>query len=380
LHEFHRAAGASFLDLNGMEGVRDYGDAAAEYQALRESAGILDLSFRGRLCVLGADRRSFLNGQVTNNVKDLKTGEGCYAALVTAKGKMESDLNIYCLENELLLDFEPGLSAAVRARLEKYIIAEDAQVADAAPHYGLLSAQGPRAAAVLESLSWPFGWEAQAPRLSRPAPRRPDPKPTDLGLNVAQIEDASLGEIYVANQPRIGTTGFDLFVPVDKLPLAAETLLTAARAAGGRLCGWAALETARIEAGRPRFGADMDGTNLPPEAGLDDRAVSYSKGCYIGQEVIARIRTYGQVAKTLRGLRLPDDLPALPNRGDKLFLGAKEAGYITSAAASPALRANIALAYIRREANRPGTELLLETGGKKFPARIVALPFVPPEP
>jgi len=195
-------------------------------------------------------------------------------------------------------------------------------------------------------------------------------------LKVARIEETSLGEIYVANQPRIGTAGFDLFVPADKLPAAAETLLTAARAAGGCLCGWAALETARIEAGRPRFGADMDGTNLPPEAGLDDWAVSYSKGCYIGQEVIARIRTYGQVAKTLRGLRLPDDLPALPNRGDKLFLGAKEAGYITSAAASPALRANIALGYVRREANRTGTELLLETGGKKVPARIVDWPFV----
>src|ERR1017187_9115503 len=93
LHEFHGQAGARFLALYGMEGVRDYGEAAAEYQALRESAGILDLSFRGRLCVLGADRMAFLNGQVTNNVKDLKTGEGCYAALVTAKGKMQSDLN-----------------------------------------------------------------------------------------------------------------------------------------------------------------------------------------------------------------------------------------------------------------------------------------------
>ena len=94
LHEFHRKEGARFLDLNGMEGVRDYGDAAAEYRALRESAGILDLSFRGRLCVLGADGRAFLNGQVTNNVKDLKTGEGCYAALVNAKGKMTLVLRV----------------------------------------------------------------------------------------------------------------------------------------------------------------------------------------------------------------------------------------------------------------------------------------------
>jgi folate-binding protein YgfZ len=359
LHEFQRQAGARFLELNGMEGVRDYGEAAAEYQALRESSGILDLSFRGRLCVLGADRMAFLNGQVTNNVKDLKTGEGCYAALVTAKGKMQSDLNIYCLENELLLDFEPGLSAAVRARLENYIIAEDARVAEAAPHYGLLSAQGPRAAAVLEGLS------LRGPQKA---------------FGVARIEEADLGEIYVANQPRTGTAGFDLFIPAEAMPAAAEKVLTAARAAGGRWCGWTALETARIEAGLPRFGADMDGTNLPPEAGLDNRAVSYSKGCYIGQEVIARIRTYGQVAKGLRGLRLPDELAALPARGDKLFLGAKEAGYITSATFSPALRANIALGYVRREANQTGTELLVETGGKRFPARIVDLPFVVAQP
>ena len=354
LHEFHRVAGARFLDLYGMEAVRDYGDAAAEYQALRESAGILDLSFRGRLCVLGADRRSFLNGQVTRNVKDLKTGEGCYAALLTARGKMVSDLNIYCLEDEWLLDFEPGFSTAVRARLDHHIIAEDARVADAAPHYGLLSAQGPRAAAVLEGLSWP-------------GPQ------THFGA--ARFQDAALGEVYVANQPRIGTAGFDLFVPADALPAAVEIVLTVARAAGGRLCGWAALETARIEAGLPRFGADMDGTNLPPEAGLDSRAMSYNKGCYVGQEVMARLRTYGRVAKALRGLRLPDDLPALPNRGDKLFLGAREAGYITSATASPALRANIALGYVRREASRTGAELLLETGGQKVPARIVDLPF-----
>jgi folate-binding protein YgfZ len=354
LHDFHRKLGARFLDLNGMEAVESYGDAPAEHAALRESAAILDLSFRGRLCVLGADRRIFLNGQVTNNVRDLQTGEGCYAALVTAKGKMESDLYVYGLENELLLDFEPGLSAAVQARLSKYIIAEDAQVAEAAPHYGLLSAQGPRAAAILQSLG------LAVPRTA---------------LGAARMDEAALGEIYLVNQPRIGTAGFDLFVPVATLPLAAEKLLTAARAAGGRYAGWSALEMARIEAGIPRFGADMDNTNFPAEAGLDSRAVSYSKGCYIGQEVIARIRTYGRVARILRGLRLPDNLAALPVRGGKLFQGEKEVGHITSATASPMLRANIALGYVRREAGELGTELLAEIGDTKIPARIVALPF-----
>jgi folate-binding protein YgfZ len=357
LHGFHQQLGGRFIDLHGQEAVNGYGDARAEYAALRESAGALDLSFRSRLCLLGADRQAFLNGQVTNNVKDLRTGDGCYAALVTARGKMESDLHIYCLENELLLDFEPGLSATVRARLEKYIIAEDAQVADVAPHYGLLSAQGPRAAEVLQSLGLAVPQKA---------------------MGAIRVEDAALGEIYVTNQPRFGSAGFDLFIPTTALALAAERLLAATLAAGGRFCGWAALEVARIEAGLPRFGQDMDSTTLPPEAGLDATAVSYSKGCYIGQEVIARIRTYGQVAKSLRGLRLPDDLPELPAKGAKIFREEKEVGAITSATRSPTLHANIALGYVRREAAAPGTELWVAAAAAKFPARVVALPFISP--
>src|SRR6058998_2886790 len=144
LHSFHAGLNARFTEVNGMEVVEHYGDPMAEHAALRDAAGLLDLSFRSRLCLLGADRQKFLNGQVTNNVKDLKVGEGCYAALVNAKGRMQSDLNIFVLEDEILLDVEPGYGAAVTQRLEKYIIADDVQVVDAAPHYGLLSVQGPK--------------------------------------------------------------------------------------------------------------------------------------------------------------------------------------------------------------------------------------------
>src|SRR5271163_4311684 len=140
-----------FIDVNGRGAIAHFGGAPAAHAALDESAGISDLSFRGRLCVLGTDRVKFLNGQVTNNVKDLRTGEGCYAALVSAKGKIQSDLHIYILENEILLDFEPGLAGAVQQRLEKYIIAEDAQVADVSAQYGLWTVQGPKAATVIKS-------------------------------------------------------------------------------------------------------------------------------------------------------------------------------------------------------------------------------------
>src|SRR5437867_8112267 len=124
LHKFHGGSGARFTEVNGMEVVDHYLDPLAEYAALRETAGLLDLSIRSRLWLLGADRQKFLNGQVTNNVKDLKVGQGCYAALINAKGRMQSDLNIHVLENEILLDFEPGYAAAVAQRLEKYVIAE----------------------------------------------------------------------------------------------------------------------------------------------------------------------------------------------------------------------------------------------------------------
>jgi len=351
LHEFHRGAGAVFAEVNGQEVVAHYGDWLAEYAALREGAGVLDLSFRGRLCVLGADAQHFLNGQVTNNVKDLQIGDGCYAALVSAKGKLHSDLNIYRLENEMLLDCEPGLSGAVAQRLEKFVIAEDAQVLDVAAQYGLLSVQGPKVASVLGVL---------LPQLAMP------PK----AMGVVKVLDAALGELYMTALPRTGGQGVDLFVPVEAMQDAAKRLLEA----GARLCGWQALETARIEAGLPRFGADMDETNLAPEA-LDTRAISYAKGCYIGQEVIARIRTYGQVAKSLRGLRLGGDGQEAPAKGAKLFFGEKEVGVITSAVWSPALQAVIALGYVRREANQTGTELEVRTSEGKIPARIVDLPL-----
>src|SRR5271156_2647564 len=131
LHEFHHELNAHFGELNGAEMVAHYGDTLAEYAALRENAGVLDLSFRSRICLTGADRVRFLHGQVTNDIKRLHVGEGCYSAITTAKGKMESDLNIYALADELLLDFEPGLTKKISARLEKFIVADDVQILDA---------------------------------------------------------------------------------------------------------------------------------------------------------------------------------------------------------------------------------------------------------
>jgi folate-binding protein YgfZ len=355
LHEFHAGWGATFSAVNGQEVVAHYSDAAAEHRALREAAAVLDLSCRSRLCLLGADRIPFLHGQVTNDIRRLRPGEGCYAALVTHKGRLECDLHVWLLPGEILLDFEPGLTAAVSRRLERFIVAEDVQVVDVAPHYGLLSVQGPRSAEVLAAAA-----------VVNPLPAPPG--------RFAELDDATLGRLYVMNLPRLRTAGLDLFVPVASLAAVADKLMAAAHTVGGRAAGWEAMETARIEAGIPRLGADLDDTTLPPEAGLDQTAISYTKGCYIGQEVLNRIRTIGHVNRRLVGLRLPAELHALPARGEKLLRDGNEAGTLTSAVRSPVC-GNIALGFVRREHAAPGTELTLATGGARV--TVSTLPFEP---
>jgi folate-binding protein YgfZ len=355
MREFHQSFGAVFANTAGAEIVDHYGDAGAELVAFRDALGVIDLSARGRLCLLGADRARFLHGQVTNNVRDLAVGRGCYAALVTAKGKIQSDLNIYALADELLLDFEPVLTQTISARLEHYVIADDVQMVDVSSHYGLWSVQGPCSAHALPKL----GFE--------PLPAAP--------FQFTQWKHPVMGDIYCINQPRLLSQGYDLFVPAPAMAAIGDQLLSLARQFGGRLCGWQALETRRIECGIPRFGVDMDESNLAPETGIEERAISYNKGCYIGQEVISRLKTYGQVAKSLRGLRLDPALTQLPVRGAKLFSGEKDVGYITSALLSPTLGRPIALGYVRREHNHLGAQLMWRSAAGDSPAEIVPLPF-----
>jgi folate-binding protein YgfZ len=313
-------------------------DIAADYRALTEGAAFIDFSNRGRLCLLGDDRQTFINGQVTNNVRDLQVGQGRYAALANAKGKMTSDLNIFILKDEILLDFEPGIADAVKERLEKFIIADDVEIVDASS-YHLLSVMGPHAAEACK-------------QMERPAPTSPYEITEDLCS-------------YFAATPRLGTLGIDIFVPGGWL----QRIMNSLENAGVKRASFESFDTVRIEQGIPRFGVDMDENTLAPEA-LGENAISYSKGCYIGQEVIARIRTYGQVAKALRGLRF-DAAASVPKPGDKIFHDGKEVGWITSAVFSPKLERPIALGYVRKECNAIGARLVVNDAG----AEIVTLPF-----
>ncbi|MED5381486.1 MAG: aminomethyl transferase family protein, partial [Verrucomicrobiota bacterium] len=349
LNDFLEQQGAQFGLVAGEPVVQNYGDMTAEHRALIDSVAFVDLSFRGCLAVLGDDRVKFINGQVTNEVAGLKPGQGCYAALVNAKAKMQADLHVYRLDDELILDFEPGLLDSVKARLESHIIADQVELVDASPHFGLLSLQGPKTADALTSLGLALPGEAFAHAKS----------PLD-----------GLGEVYVMNNGRYGTAGCDLYIPTGHLGEATERLAKAVEGQGGRLAGWQATEIARVEAGIPRFGADMGNNTLPPEANLETRAISYTKGCYIGQEIIARIRTYGRVNRTLVGYRLEADLASGTQLTDD---SGKTVGTLTSVVDSPRF-GPIALGLAKRGSEPPG-QVLIAREPAQGRATVAEIPF-----
>jgi len=356
LTAIHERLGARFAEVNGTPIVNDYGRPGTEYDFLRRGVGLIDLGSRGRLCLAGTDRQRFLHGQVTNEINKLPPGQGCYAAITNAKGKMVADANIYLLTDEILVDVEPGVRSSVIARLEKYIIADDVQIVDVSDQYAMLAVIGPHAPEIVsdDQFNVPSG-----------------------ELQFTSTQNRAGGDIYCMRHSHGAAVGFDLFVPVADVGRTFEGLLARAASRDGGAIGWQALETVRIEAGIPRFRQDMDESNLAPETGIEARAISYSKGCYIGQEVIARIRTYGQVAKALRGLKFDAAVSNLPAHGDKLFIADREVGYVTSAVVSPALGYPIGLGYVRRENNVTGTELTVGRESGPVTARIVDFPFVP---
>ena len=316
-----------------------------DYHALKSSAGLLDLSARSRICLVGADREKFLHGQITNDLLRVAAGQGIYAALVNAKGRIESDLYIFKLQDELLLDFEPGLTGVVSERLARYVIAEDVQIVDVANVYQLLALHGPEAGAVLRKA------------FSIDPPNDP--------LSWSKLGWAG-AEIYIARNDRFGELSYNIYMPNEQKSAAQGALCES----GAVPASLEAAETIRIENGVPRFGADMDSRNLAPETGIQKRAISYAKGCYIGQEVIARIRTYGQVAKALRLLRIEGE--ELPRPGAKITAGGQEAGYLGSSTISPRWKSIVALGYVRKE--HFGIGKILELPDLGVAAEVIAAP------
>ena len=291
---------------------------------------LLDLSDRAKFRVIGKDRTRFLNGQLTNDILGLHSGSAIYACALTAKGKLCADLFVAATDENHYLDTEPVLRESLASRLEKYIIADDVTLEDVTSQFGLfhlIDSQGPGA---FEGL-----------------------------------------EVFQNLSTRFGQPGFDLWFPVGQAASVLERLQQ-------HPIGAEAVETLRIEHGIARWGSELSENVLPNEADLDKRAISYTKGCYLGQEVISRIKSLGHVNRHLRGLLPARDLSV--QVGDKLVdatEASKEVGFITSVGQSRSLGQPIALGYIRRGFDAPGSTLQVSRNNTLIGSlQVCSLPFI----
>ena len=343
---FGTVAGREIVLCYGPEGTAAGSAVAAELRAMHEGAALVDLSVRDTLRVTGPDRVSFLHGMVTNDVSGMPVGGVRYAALLTAKGAMVADARVLRREDDLLILLEPGLGPPVLAHLEKYLISEDASLADVSADFGQLALIGPRAWALARTV---FGL--------------PGVEPPAAEFLVGGMEQSGVLVLPSA----LLVPGVDLLIHRADLETVFDALLDQGDEAGLRPAGWEALEARRIEQGVPRYGADMDERTIPLEANLE-RAIHYQKGCYIGQEVIARATFRGHVNRKLVGLTLSCDAPPRA----ELVQGDRKVGWLTSVVQLPGLTKPIALGYVHRAAAEPGTELKLPNDGR---AIVTSLPF-----
>ncbi len=328
----------------------------AAYRAAHDSAAWIDRSpQRGRILVSGPDRASWLQGLLTNDIAALRPGTGCYAAYLTPQGRMIADAFVYELGDALLLVVEDGVQDAVVKRFGRSIFAEGVQVSDVSASRAQIGVIGPMAAAAVAQEVRGVGRDA-----------------LDAMAEFANVRAELDGRpALVARTADAGLSGFDLFVDAD----AVAGLRAALAAAGVAALDETAAETIRIEGGVPRFRRDMKEDTIPLEAGIEARAISFTKGCYVGQEVIVRVlhRGHGRVARRLVGLVL-DAGAAVPATGAAIRSGERDAGSVTSAAWSPALERPIALGYVHRDFIAPGTRVSVAGSD----ATVSALPFAAP--
>lgn len=349
LHSLQKSAGATFQVHQGWEVAERFTDPLEEVRSVRNHAAILDLSHRGDLHVGGCDRIRFLQGMVTNDVQALAPGQGCHAAMLTQKGKILADFWIYPQSEGVRIEVEAGLLSNLKEILEKYIIADDVQLEDRTGCFATLSVQGPDSARIVRQIF--------------PGELPPEP------LQSREWREGDCRTFITRRSEYTTEEGFEIRLPSP----AAGALWDRFLGTGIRPAGMAALEILRIESGVPRTGIDMDESTLALEAPLDD-AISHAKGCYIGQEFVARIRDRGQVRRRFTGFRLQGR--SIPRTGDPVFREETVVGTITSATFSPTLKSAIALGYLRRELVQEGERIDIRSGGKSQPAVVSSLPFI----
>ena len=326
----------------------DYGDATAEYDAVRRRVGLLDRGDRGLIEATGRDRAAFLHALLSNEIKALTPGQGCAATLLDIHGKVQVTLLVWVLDDRIVLVTPPGMAATTYEQLDKYLFAEKVALDDVSGSRTLLMVAGPDAPALVTRLTGSAlsdtPWSHAAAVLDG----------SEVRL-VRGTGETGEPEAWIMSDAAAGARVWEALI-----------------AAGARPVGQTALETLRIEAGTPRFGRDVDPSVLLPEIPFD-ALVSQTKGCYPGQEVVVRIRDRGHVNRHLRGLLL--DGVDVPEAGAEVWTDAGSIGRITSATRSPALGRAVALAFVRRSHAEPGTRVEVRRDGRALGATVSALPF-----
>ena len=363
LYPVHEQLGAVFekkhLDWHI---ATEFSDTASEHYAVRSNVGIADVSHRGRHRLTGEDRAKFLHRIISNDVESLATGQGTYATLLTHRGKIIADLNISVLEDSIHIETAPETTETLFNELDKYIIADAVELSDVTVETGAIAAHGPKAADLITAA---LDIDALATLSARD--------------NCFRKADADFEHaITCVRTDNTGEVGYTFYTEAAALRPLWERLMTEGTRFNARPIGWNALESLRIEAGIPRYGTELTDSVIPLEAELA-HAIDFEKGCYIGQEIVARMKYRGHPNRLLRGITLDTTLPPrdygkLPAEA-RVFNGDKEVGWITSATFAPTLGKPIALGYVRIEVTEAGSRVRIETPETTIEGTVVLLPF-----
>src|SRR5579859_976017 len=337
LLETHRADRATIGEWFGCALPSDFGDWLAEYRFARETVALLDKNYRAYLSFAGADRVRFLNAIFTNDIKTLKTGQGIVSLFLNPQGRIQAEIETYAEADRMLCISFAEIREKLVPALDHYIIMDDVTLTDESARRGTLALEGPRAAEVVRHLTQ-----------------------IDLGA-MAELEwrAGAVGPLpcRIVRRSPGGNPGAEFICEQSDLAQLWNTLRDAARAAGGGPVGYTALNSLRLEAGVPWFGYDFGEKQIPHEAGLEKTHISYTKGCYTGQEIVERVRSRGQVNRVRRLFRLT--APEIPKPDEAILFESKEVGALTRAAYSPDFASNIANGYVRREQGEPGTQVII---------------------
>jgi folate-binding protein YgfZ len=355
----HEKLGAVFqtnsAEYFGCELPANYGDAQHEYNFARESVALIDKNYRAMLSLAGTDRVRYLNAMLTGNIRDLRASQGNISLLLSPQGRILAEVETLALEDRLLVISHAMIRERLIETFDKFIIMDDVVLEDWTEKFGTLALEGPKAAEILRELC-------------------------DLDLN--SLEDLSHAEKTISGIPcRIVRTshdeipGADIICPRENLAALWNLLLDAARKRGGGPAGYDALNVLRLEQGVAWYGVDFDENQIPHQAALENSHISYTKGCYTGQEIVERVRSRGQIQR--RRVMLKFFGEAVPRAGEPLFASdaenPAEIGFVTRAVKSPKFSAVIGMGYVRREQVDAGSKVRW-SGGE---AEVVELPATP---